>query len=194
MFDQLVDLASSASIWAYAAVFVVAAFDALVPLVPSETALIAAGVVAATGALELGIVIAAGALGAAAGDNAAYAVGRRYGNHVMRRVKAERIAWAERQLNARSAELFLVARFVPGGRTAVTLTAGTVRFRWRRFVVLDAIAALLWATYAAGLGFVGGEAFEQAPWKGLVLALVLASLIALVGETVRRLRKRRSRQ
>ena len=190
MFDQLVDLASSASAWAYAAVFVVAAFDALVPVVPSETALIAAGAVAAAGALELGLVIAAGALGAAVGDNAAYAVGRRYGNHVTRRVKPERIAWAERKLAARSAELLLIARFVPGGRTAVTLTAGAVRFSWRRFVALDAIAAALWATYAAGLGYLGGEAFQEAPWKGLVLALAIAFLVGLVGEIVRRVRRR----
>jgi hypothetical protein len=50
--ESLLDVVSS-SPWTYAAVLGVAAFDALVPLVPSETAVIAAGVLAAAGDLQI---------------------------------------------------------------------------------------------------------------------------------------------
>ena len=195
MFEQLIDLVSNASAWAYAAIFLVAAFDALLPIVPSETAVITAGVVASTGELAIGLVIVCAAVGAAAGDNAAYALGRRYGNHLTRRsgrslVSPKRLAWAEQQLQTRGTQLLIVGRFVPGGRTAVTLTAGTVRIPWRRFLLLDAAAATLWASYAAALGYFGGAAFQENPWRGLVLALAVASAAALVVEVVRRIRRR----
>jgi membrane protein DedA with SNARE-associated domain len=73
--------------------------------------------------------------------------------------------------SASGGQLIVVGRFIPGGRTVVTLSAGMLRFRWRRFLVFDAAAALIWALYAALLGYFGGRAFENAERKGLLLAL-----------------------
>src|SRR5581483_12242440 len=91
--------------------------------------------------------------------------------------------------DGRDAEL---GRFIPGGRTAVTLSAGMLPFRWRAFVVFDALAALGWALYASMLGFFGGEAFEKAPWKGLVVAIGIAFSTAAAIELVRWYRHRRA--
>jgi membrane protein DedA with SNARE-associated domain len=84
-----------------------------------------------------------------------------------------------------------VGRFIPGGRTAVTLSAGTLRYPWRRFVVFDAIAAVGWAAYASLLGYFGGSAFEDAPWKGLLLALGIAFTVTAGVELGRWWLKRR---
>jgi membrane-associated protein len=190
-------LVSEASGWAYAIILVLAFLDALVPVVPSETAVITGGVVAAAGDLSLPLVILVAAAGAFAGDNTAYFVGRRYGSRIAERFfrsdKARgRMDWAEGQLRERGGELIVVARFIPAGRTAVTLSAGTLRFRWRRFVVFDALAATFWAVYAALVGYLGGKTFEDAPWKGLVLALAIAFTVAGTIELVRwALRRRR---
>jgi len=180
VFEQFIDLVSNASGWAYAIVFVLAFLDALVPVVPSETSVITAGVVAAAGDLDIAAIVAAAGGGAFAGDNTAYLIGRRYGGRIRERFfsspKARnRIVWAEQQLAERGGELIAVGRFIPGGRTAVTLSAGTLGFPWRRFVVFDAAAALIWAGYASLLGYFGGHAFEDAPWKGLILALAPAA-------------------
>jgi membrane protein DedA with SNARE-associated domain len=197
VFDQFSELVSGASGWAYAIVFLFALLDALVPVVPSETSVITAGVVAAAGDLSLPLVIAAAAGGALAGDNSAYLLGRRYGLRVKERffrgAKArKRIGWAERQLAERGGELIVVARFIPGGRTAVTLSAGTLRFPWRRFVLFDLAAALGWATYAGLLGYFGGRAFEDAAWKGLLLALAIAFAVAGGVELLRSYLRRRA--
>ncbi len=67
----------------------------------------------------------------------------------------------------------MIARFIPGGRTAVTFASGyTQGMPWRRFIVADVIAGLIWGTYAAMLGYVGGKQFEEEPWKGLLLGFV----------------------
>jgi membrane-associated protein len=197
MFDRFVHLVSDASGWAYLAIWLLAYLDVLVPLVPSETAVITAGVVAASGSLELALIVVVAAAGAFLGDNTSYLVGRRFGTRALTRFGGEaarrRSEWARRQLADRGAELILVGRFIPGGRTAVTLSAGTVRYPWRRFAIFDAVASLVWALYASLLGYFGGRAFEHAPWKGLGLALGLAFALGGAIELVRwAVRRRRA--
>lgn len=198
MFTDFSHLVADASGWAYLIVLTFAVVDALLPIVPSEASVITAGVVAAGGDLLLPVVITAAGVGAFAGDNLAYLLGRRFGHRVearfLRGPKAQRrVQWTQRQLNERGGEIVLVARFIPGGRTAVTLSAGTLAFPWRRFAMYDAIAAVVWALYASLLGYFGGRAFEHEPWKGLVLAFAIALTAAGSVELVRWLRRRAAR-
>jgi membrane protein DedA with SNARE-associated domain len=187
---------SNASGWAYLIVFLVAYLDALVPVVPSETTVITAGVVAASGDLSLIVIVAVAAGGAFLGDNTAYFIGSRFGVRINERFfsgeKArKRVEWAHKQVSERGGELILVARFIPGGRTVVTLSAGTLAYPWRRFIIFDAAAALIWALYASLLGYFGGHAFENAPWKGLLLALAIAFAVTGTVEVIRWYLKRR---
>jgi membrane-associated protein len=196
VFHQFTQMVADASGWAYAIVFVFALLDALVPIVPSETAVITAGVVAAPGDLSLGLIIPAAAAGAFIGDNIAYLIGHRFGGRATERFfsgeKAkQRMDWAEEQLDERGGELIVVARFIPGGRTAVSLSAGTLGYPWRRFVVFDLVATLLWASYSALIGYYGGKTFES--FWGLVLALTTAFAIAGGIELVRWALRRRRR-
>lgn len=195
-FDPFLDLVSTSS-WTYAVILVVAALDAVLPLVPSETAVISAGVLAGAGDLNLGFVIAAGAAGAFAGDSSAYWLGRRFDSRLERRLfrsakGVERRTWAEGALSRYGGPLIFGARFVPGGRTATTVTAGLLRMRWARFAAFAAAAGVAWASYAALLGYLGGRAFENPLW-GLVLGFGVAAATFLAVEVVRRARARSRR-
>src|SRR5918996_2651087 len=192
--ESLLDVVSS-SPWTYAAVLGVAAFDALVPLVPSETAVIAAGVLAAAGDLQIAFVVAAGAAGAYLGDTSAYWLGRSLGGRLDRSLfrgerAARRRVWAERALDRHGGPLILGARFVPGGRTATTLTAGIVRMRWLRFAAFAAVAAIVWASYAGFAGYVGGRAFEERPLVALAAGFGVAAGVYAAVELVRFARRR----
>ncbi|HET8528213.1 MAG TPA: DedA family protein [Gaiellaceae bacterium] len=183
MFSNFTHLVANASGWAYGIVFLLAFLDAVFPVVPSETAVITAGVVAASGDLFLPFVIVLAAAGAFLGDNTAYWIGRRFGGWVVERFfsgekSKKRIDWAERQIEERGGVLIVVGRFVPGGRTAITLSSGLLHYSWPRFLLLDAAAASIWAVYAALLGFFGGRAFEHEAWKGLLLALGIGFAMA----------------
>jgi membrane-associated protein len=191
LFDFLFDLLSSP--WAYAIVLGIAALDAVVPAVPSESLAITAGVLAGVGKLHVAPTIAAAAGGAFLGDTTSYVLGRTLGQRVRKRLfrgkRAERgLAWAERMLEQRGGYLIVVARFIPGGRTATTFTAGMVRFPAWRFVGFAAVAAIGWATYAVMLGYLGGRIFEESPLLALGVALGIALGITVAVEAVRRFR------
>jgi membrane protein DedA with SNARE-associated domain len=197
MFGHFTQLVADASGWAYGIVFLLAMLDSILPVVPSETAAITAGVVAGAGDLSLWPAIAAAAAGAFVGDNIAYLIGHLAGDRLVGRfIRGEkgqqRLEWAEGQLQERGGVLIIGARFIPGGRTAVTISAGLLGYPWRRFVMFDIAAALLWASYATLLGYFGGRTFEHSPWKGLVVALGLAFVVAILIEGIRWLRRRRA--
>jgi membrane protein DedA with SNARE-associated domain len=199
VFESIVD-AVSGSNWSYLIVFTIAMLDAFFPIVPSEATAIAAGVVAAgDGGLRVELVILAASLGAFVGDNISYAGGHFLGERLTRRFfssekSQKRLQWAEKTLRERGPYLIVVARFIPGGRTITTFTAGfTNAMGWRRFLIFDAIACAIWGSYTVLLGYFGGKSFEEQPWKGLLVAFAFALAVTAMVEVVRYLRHRRAR-
>jgi membrane-associated protein len=184
----------SDSVWTYPYLFGVSALDVIFPLVPSETSVILAGVLAGTGDLNLFAVILFAAGGAILGDNVSYWIGRRAGPWIVRRFfsgeRRKRIDWASTQIEERGPYLIVVGRFIPGGRTAITLAAGLLRMSWRRFIVFDVAAGLCWATYAALLGYFGGRVFEEEPLKGFLVAFGIALAVTGGVELYRWVRRR----
>lgn len=180
-------------IWTYPAIVAAVAFDSLLPVAPGETVMITAGVLAADGALALPLVICAGAAGSILGDNLSYGLGASLGRRAERRFfsspkSRKRTEWARRQLRRRGAVIIIIARFIPGGRTATTFSAGALEMEWRRFLAIDAVAAGLWATYMSLLGYFGGEAFEKSLWKPMLAATLIAAAVTAAAELVRRTR------
>ena len=176
----------------YVMAVLVPALDALVPVLPSETVVIALGVATAgSGDPRIGLLVALAAFGAFLGDNAAYLVGRRFGPAADRRLLAgergaRRRAWAQRSLDRFGTRIIIGCRFIPGGRTAVTLTCGLISYPRRRFAAATACAGIVWASYAFFLGRLGGKVFEHQPWIGLLLALGLAVAVSVLIEAARR--------
>jgi membrane-associated protein len=177
----------------YLIAFIIPALDAIVPVLPSETAVIALGV-ATAGSTDPRIVllVALAAAGAFAGDNLNYFIGRRFGPLAERKVFSgergiKRRQWAVRALDRYGARLIIVCRFIPGGRTAVTLVCGIIGYNHRVYVAATACAGVLWASYAFFLGRLGGKAFESRPWVGLLLALGVAVAVSVLIEAGRRI-------
>ncbi|MER7166983.1 DedA family protein [Micromonospora sp. NPDC000207] len=181
--------------WVYLVIFLVTGVDAIFPVVPGETVVVTAGVFAATGQPDVAWVIVVAALGALAGDHLSYAIGRAGGSGRLdrspagsrRRTSLER---ARRALDRHGGLILTTARYIPGGRTAVTLTMGTVRYPRRAFLGYDALAATTWATYSTLLGYFGGLAFERDPVRGILVGVGLSAAITGLVEVARRLRRR----
>ncbi|MEO1056703.1 MAG: DedA family protein [Actinomycetota bacterium] len=186
----------SANWWFLLVIFTVAFLDSVFPVVPGETTVIIGGVAAGTGNQTLILVIFAGALGAFLGDNLAYLIGRRFEGPVRRwagrkPARLDRLDAAGRQIKKRGGMLLITARFIPGGRTILTISSGITHQPRAWFAGWVAIAGTIWATYAAGLGFLFGQAFEDnhalAFWLAFGTALAITGLV----EVIRWVRDRR---
>jgi hypothetical protein len=104
------------------------------------------------------------------------------------------LAWARQSLDRFGARIIIGCRFIPGGRTAVTLTCGMIGYPRRSFVPATAVAAVLWACYAFFIGRLGGRAFEDRPWIGLLVAFGAVSVVSVLIELGRRILRWRSRR
>ena len=182
--------------WFLLIILVVAFFDSVIPIVPSETCVIIGGVAASLDNQNIYAVIGAGAIGAFAGDNTAYQIGFRASSWFHSRAErkpefARKLTWAQQQIRARGGLLLITARFIPGGRTALTLSSGITRQRRWWFVGWVTVAVIICATYAAMLGRIGGEAFKDDHTKAFLFAFGLAIATNVIIEIARHRRKKR---
>ena len=182
----------------YLVVLVAAGADVLFPLIPSETIVITASVLASRGDLAIWILIPATAVGAIIGDNIAYFIGAKVGEPLVNRIASgdesqERLRWAERAIRRRGTLVIVAGRFIPGGRTVTTLAAGTLQMRWRKFIVADVVAAGIWATYVGLLGYLGGAAFRDNLWEPLLASFAAVFMVGTALEIWRRVQLRRGK-
>ncbi len=185
----------SASNWFLVIVFVIALLDSVIPVVPSETMVIIGGVAAGQGDQVLLLVIVAGATGAFVGDNTAYFLGQRLSGYINRKADERpswrtRLDWAALQIQQRGGPLLVTARFIPGGRTALTVSCGITHQPRPWFVGWVTAAVIIWATYAAVLGYVFGDNFDHT--TALLLAFGAALAINAAIEVIRHYRNKRA--
>ena len=170
----------------YLVIFALCAIDPLLPILPAEAAVTAAAVLAGQGQLSIVAVMLAAGLGAFVGDNVVYWIGRAAGRPLVAKVlrgRTDRLETVEEQFRRSGGILIVIGRFIPGGRTAVAVSAGVLHFSWPRFLAWDAFAAVIWAFQATLPGYIGGVVVEDRPWLAMIvgfgLSLLLGTSIAL---------------
>lgn len=181
--------------WLWLIVFLVAALDALLPFMPSETTVVTVAVLLGADWPKLALLVVVAAAGAFAGDCLSHWIGRRAGPPVIARLQRgeagrARYAWARTQVDRHGALLIVAGRYLPGGRVASGLATGSMGVPWARFAGLDALGAGIWAVYSVFIGCVGGVGFAHEPAKGLLLSFGLGLLVVGLIEVGRRLRSR----
>ena len=154
---------------------------------PGETALIAAGVLAAKGHLSIVGVIAVAAAAAIIGDNIGYWIGRegvrrlidRYG--WLRRRGDRILPPAERFFERHGGKAVFLARFFGGLRVTGAWMAGITRMSWWRFLFWNAAGGIVWAFAVGLLAYYAGKAAADAVARyGLyaVVALIVLGIVA----------------
>lgn len=127
------------------------------------------------------ILVAGGA--AVLGDFVAYNLGRMIGTdrwRWLRRPTMQRtLAWSRHELDKRGVLLIFVGRFIPGARVGINFVAGSTRYSKRRFLLIDAVASLVWATWLILLGAVGTELLGS-QLLAMVMGIGVAVLLGLL--------------
>ena len=149
-----------------------------------------AGVLAQTGALELMPVVAASFLGGYLGDEARFAVARRYGDKLF----AARPKW--RGFVERAADVarkhgtsyIFLYRYPKGMRTIGALPIGLSDMPWSRFTVLNALSAALWSGLLVGAGVLVGDQIADAAdsWWGTLSFVLLIGFLGIAWLAFRR--------
>ena len=173
---------SQATAGAMAWLFVVVAFGAVVPVVPTGAAVSGAAALALHGnPVTIAFVVATGAAGAYLGDLVMYAMCRAGGEQLARRLRwlrdEDRLARMRERLEVSQVPVLLVSRLLPGGRVPVLLAAGFLGLSWRTFIAANGPACALWASVYAAIGLLGASVLPE-PWQGVVAAVVLVVVIS----------------
>jgi membrane protein DedA with SNARE-associated domain len=150
----------------YAGVFVLMLLESASLPVPSEVVLPFAGYLVFTGSMSFPLVVAVSTVAGVAGALVDYYVALKRGRPVVERLltwsgaRPEDLARAERWIGAKGSWIVLVARFVPGARSAVSFPSGALGMRLRAFVVMTAAGVLGWSVLLIYLGYSAGNLWQ----------------------------------
>jgi membrane-associated protein len=168
-------------------------------VVPGETAVIVAGVLAHFGRLPLWAVIVAALAGAIIGDQIGFLVGRRFGIKILKRMPR----WLYRHgrpdralafVRRRGLAAVVLGRWTASLRALVPGVAGMSGLGQRRFTAANVAGGTVWAVVCSLIGFLAGAGFRVVEQKlhlgaGIVLGAVILALVATT--IIRRIRARR---
>lgn len=183
--DQLTSLIDAAPVWvvylvACGVVFLETAVMLVGLVVPSEGLLIAAGVIAAVGSVNIAVLVAGCAIAAVAGDMSGYLIGRTFGA----RIGATRLgrSMARRMIRARgdaaapgdAVIAIAAARWIGFVRSVVPLIAGARRMPFARYLFATALGGITWTATVLLVSWAVGETL------GADIALIVAAGVGLV--------------
>ncbi|MFL5921971.1 MAG: DedA family protein [Gaiellaceae bacterium] len=160
-----------------------------VPL-PGETALVAAGVFASRGKLDITAVVAVATAAAIVGDNIGYWIGRTGGRRLLEEHRyvsrwfGRVLPWSEAFFRRHGAKTIFIGRFFSVLRVTAAWMAGVSRMHWWTFFLWNAAGGICWAALVGLVAYYLGEAAAEAIARyGLIggavlVALALAGLVA----------------
>lgn len=182
MLDYLINLIGRLGQWGYLVVFLGAMLESAAFLglvIPGESLVLVAGFFAAQGFLDVDVLIATVAIGAALGDSIGYELGRRMGRpaliHYGSRfgVTDARVGKADAFFVRHGSKAVFLGRFVGFARALVPFLAGSSRMAYGKFLSYNASGAVLWASGVVLLGYFLGASWQTAErWIGRASAIL----------------------
>lgn len=193
---HLTEIIRDYGVWTYGLLFLIIFAETglvVMPLLPGDSLLFAAGALAALPSSGLSVHLMAFLLFIAAvlGDSLNYWIGSKIGPAVFKR---EDSIWLRKKHLDRAHAFFekyggraiILARFVPIVRTFVPFVAGVGAMTYRRFLAFNVIGGFLWIYAFTYLGFFFGNLPAVKKNFGLVIiAIIVVSVIPIVIEAAR---------
>ena len=186
-------------LWTYAILFLVIFVETgfvVMPFLPGDSLLFAAGTFAALGSFKVGWLILALSAAAIIGDTVNYWIGHYVGPKVFSREKArffkkEHLDRTHAFYEKHGGKTIIIARFVPIIRSFAPFVAGIGRMSYGRFLAFNVIGGVGWVVLLVGAGyFFGNIPFVKKNFSLAILAIILISTVPIVTEYLRH-RKRK---
>jgi membrane-associated protein len=195
----LLDLVKTYGAWVYGVLFaIIFAETGLVvtPILPGDSLLFAAGALAATGALDVRVVLVLLVAAAVVGDAVNYSVGRAVGVRILRRAEVDprwrrwinpaHVAKAHEFFERHGGKAIVLARFMPIVRTFVPFVAGAAEMTYTSFAFFNVAGAVAWVAICVGAGYVFGNVpIVKDNFTLVALGIVAVSLLPMAIEYLR---------
>lgn len=184
--------------WTYLILFAIVFCETglvILPLLPGDSLLFAAGAFAATGALNLWLTFLLLSVAAILGDAVNYAIGYRIGPRIFqmetgRLLNKKHLLHAQTFYERHGGKTILIARFVPIVRTFAPFVAGVGRMNYARFSSYNVIGGIFWALVCLLAGyFFGNIPVVKENFSLVILLIILISILPGVIEILRHRRK-----
>ncbi|GAB3759630.1 DedA family protein [Spirosoma pomorum] len=204
LLDFLLHLDKYLDVWAneyglllYAILFLIVFTETgliVMPLLPGDSLLFAAGALAArdTNELSVGVIIPLLIVAALLGDNVNYLVGKTLGNQIKMRerilfFKREYISETEKFYEKYGGRTVIIARFIPIVRTIAPFVAGAGSMNYGTYIKFCIMGAILWVTSISLLGFFFGNfPIVQKNFELVVFGIVGLSVLPIVIEFIKK--------
>lgn len=192
--DHLASMVSEYGLFVYAILFLIIFVETglvVMPFLPGDSLLFAAGALCANEAtgLNLGILIGILIIAAVAGDNCNYYIGRTFGIKATQLkignkslVKKEYLDKTHEFFEKFGTKAIIMARFVPIVRTFTPFVAGLGKMNYKeKFLPYDIAGGVLWISTMS----ISGYFFGQIEWvkkhfEAVVILIILISLLPMV--------------
>lgn len=167
--------------------------------IPEDVTLITGGYLAFLGRVDVHLVLVVSFLGVMFGDSTMFMLGHRYGSAFLRHrflarfITEKKIAKARERMNRYGDKIFFLARFLPGLRTPIFFTGGSLHTRFRTFFFYDFTAALISVPVWVYLAYFGGSYINQVLYYGkrAQFAVIILLVLVVAGKIWWSVRKRR---
>jgi membrane-associated protein len=186
---HLLNLVAEYGVWIYAILFAIIFSETgfvVTPFLPGDSLLFVAGAIAATGEMNLYILLVLLAVAAVLGNSVNYAIGRWLGRTFFREKGAR---WLNRKHLDKAHEFYerhggkavVISRFLPIVRTYVPFVAGMAQMSPKEYTLYNVAGGVLWVGSLTLAGFF----FGNIPWvKGnltaIIIGIIVVSLLPLV--------------
>ncbi len=176
--------------WTYAILFLIIFVETglvIMPLLPGDSLLFAAGTFAALGALDpwvlCGLLITAAILG----DTVNYWIGKTIGPRAfsgnVRFLKQEYLLKTQRFYDKHGGKTIILARFVPIVRTFAPFVAGVGTMHYPRFLAYNVVGAIIWVVMFVWLGYLFGNIpVVKERFSLVILAIIVLSVLPIAVE------------
>lgn len=179
--------------WTYAILFLIVFAETglvVMPLLPGDSLLFAAGTFAALGDLNPVLLILLLIAAAILGDTVNYWVGNRIGARAfsgnVRFLKREYLERTQRFYERHGGKTIILARFVPIVRTFAPFVAGVGTMSYPRFLAYNVIGAIVWVTGFVTIGYLFGNIpAVKERFSLVILAIIAVSVLPIAIEIVK---------
>lgn len=198
--EHLVEIIQQFGVWSYGILFSIVFVETgvvIMPFLPGDSLLFAAGTLAALGAFNLPLLMTVFIVAAIIGDTVNYHIGKAVGlsippnSFLGKVINKERMEAAQQFFDKHGGKTIVIARFMPFIRTFIPFVAGASRMNYRYFIMYNVVGAFAWVFICTLLGyFFGNIPIIKENFSTVLLLIIFISVLPAIISAINARRKK----